>query len=324
MSLLDLAAGVESGGRAPLPARLWRYQAERFPLLRHGPLILVFSGAAVGYAAVQAGVPVRPAALPAATAVALLQFLLMRLADEFKDADDDRRWRPQRPVPRGLVSLAELAGLGVLAAALQLAVVLAAAPAALPLLAAVWGWFLLMSAEFFRPRWLRRRLGLYALSHLLIVPLLALLAMAQQGAPLWPLAPLLPFLLCTYACAFCIELARKTRPPAAEQPGVDTYSAHWGLRLALRIWLLSLLLSALAALAAGGLIGAQGPLLLLLAPLLLLSLRRVLPWLRGAAGPPAGLSPGREEPLEGITALWILAVYAGLGWWPWLAATLRP
>jgi 4-hydroxybenzoate polyprenyltransferase len=181
-----------------------------------------------------------------------------------------------------------------------------------------------MSAEFFRPRWLRRRLGLYALSHLLIVPLLALLAMAQQGAPLWPLAPLLPFLLCTYACAFCIELARKTRPPAAEQPGVDTYSAHWGLRLALRIWLLSLLLSALAALAAGGLIGAQGPLLLLLAPLLLLSLRRVLPWLRGAAGPPAGLSPGREEPLEGITALWILAVYAGLGWWPWLAATLRP
>ncbi|MFM7675762.1 MAG: UbiA family prenyltransferase [Synechococcus sp.] len=323
MNVLELVDGGERGGRAPLPARLWRYQAERFPLLRHGPLILVFSGAAVGYASVQAGMPVRPAALPAATAVVLLQFLLMRIADEFKDADDDRRWRPQRPVPRGLVSLTELAGLGVLAAALQLAVVLAVSPAALPLLAAVWGWFLLMSAEFFRPRWLRRHLGLYALSHLLIVPLLALLAMAQLGAPPQLLAPLLSFLLCTYACAFCLELARKTRPPAAEQPGVDTYSARWGLRSALRIWLLNLLLSALAALAAAGLISMQGP-LLLLAPLLLLSLGRVLPWLRGAASPSATVASGRDEPLEGLTALWILAVYGGLGWWPWLTAALQP
>jgi 4-hydroxybenzoate polyprenyltransferase len=305
--------GDRIGRRGPLALRLWRYQAERFPLGRHGPLILVFSGAAVGYAAVLTGQVPRPGAVLAATGVVLLQFLLMRIADEFKDADDDRRWRPQRPVPRGLVSLRELAGLGAVAACLQLAMVLSAAPAALPLLAAVWGWFLLMTAEFFRPRWLRRRLGIYALSHLLIVPLLALLAMAQQG-PLPPLAALPPFLLCTYACSLCLELARKTRPAAAEQPGVDTYSAHWGLRTALAIWLLALLMSALAAWAAAAAIQQPGP-LLLLGLLLLLSLARVAPWLAGTGSP----SAGQAEPLGGLTALWILAVYAGLGWWPWLA-----
>lgn len=318
MSALGVGVGEASGSgvgrRGRLALRLWRYQAERFPLGRHGPLILVFSGAAVGYAAALAGQPPRPGAVLAATALVLLQFLLMRIADEFKDADDDRRWRPQRPVPRGLVSLAELAGLGVLAACLQLGVVLSAAPAALPLLAAVWGWFLLMSAEFFRPRWLRRRLGLYALSHLLIVPLLALLAMTQQR-PLPPLAALAPFLLCTYACSLCLELARKTRPAAAEQPGVDTYSARWGLRTALAIWLLALLVSALAALAAAGAIRQSGPLLLVLGPLLLLNLARVAPWLSGTGSPPAE----RAEPLGTLTALWILAVYLGLGWWPWLA-----
>ena len=35
----------------PLPRRLWIYQAERFPLRRHGPLITVFCGAAALYGA---------------------------------------------------------------------------------------------------------------------------------------------------------------------------------------------------------------------------------------------------------------------------------
>ena len=305
-----------SGVSGRLLQRLWRYQEERFPLARHGPLILVFSGAAAGYAGQLSGRPPHPGAVAAATAVVLLQFLLMRVADEFKDDNDDRRWRPERPVPRGLVSLAELAGLGALAAALQLAVVVAAAPVALPLLAAVWGWFLLMGAEFFRPHWLRRHLGIYALSHLLIVPLLALLAMALQG-PL-PSRPgaLGAFLLCTYACSFGLELGRKTWPPEAERQGVDSYSARWGLGRALWIWWLSLVVSALAALVAAGAIGQLGAMGLLLGPLLAISLLRIAAWLQGTGRP----SPGRAEPLGGLSAMWILAVYGGLGWWPWLIA----
>lgn len=301
-----------AGARGPLLQRLWRYQAERFPLARHGPLILVFSGAALGYAGQLAARAPQPAVLAAATAVVLLQFLLMRVADEFKDDGDDRRWRPERPVPRGLVNLAELAVLGSVAAALQLILVLASAPAALPWLLVVWGWFLLMTAEFFRPAWLRHHLALYALSHLLIVPLLALLAMALLG----PLPPrpgaLAAFLLCTYACSWALELARKTWPPEAERPGVESYSSRWGLRPALVTWWLCLAASALAALVAAGWSGSVWVLVPLLAALLALSLL-----------PVAGRLWGGAQPLAGFTAAWILVVYGALGWWPWLVGSGR-
>ena len=55
---------------------------------------------------------------------ALLFFLQLRIADEFKDFEDDARYRPYRPVPRGLVTLRELAWVGVGAAAIQLALAL--------------------------------------------------------------------------------------------------------------------------------------------------------------------------------------------------------
>ena len=43
---------------------------------------------------------------------ALVFFFLLRVLDEHKDQDVDRRWRPELPVPRGLVSLAELRWIG--------------------------------------------------------------------------------------------------------------------------------------------------------------------------------------------------------------------
>ncbi|MFM7549516.1 MAG: hypothetical protein ACKO8I_11745 [Cyanobacteriota bacterium] len=299
---------------ALLARRLWLYQAVRFPLLRHGPLILVFSVGAVGYGARLAGEPPRAAALPVAFVVVLLQFLLMRIADEFKDDGDDRRWRPERAVPRGLVRLRELAGLALVALLLQLALVAALAPAALPWLAAVWGWFLLMGAEFFRRDWLRARPGLYALTHLPIVPLLALLAMRLQGWLPAPLARLLPFLACVYAGALLIELARKIQAPAAERPGVESYSAVWGFRPALAVWAITLLGSAALALAAAAAIGMEGAMVLMLAPLLAWACLQAEPWLAGRSCPSGRRA---EEPLAGVTSLWILATYLGLGWLPW-------
>jgi 4-hydroxybenzoate polyprenyltransferase len=303
--------------------RLWRYQEERFPLRRHGPLILVFSGAAVGYGARLAGVTPRPAALAGAFVVVLLQFLLMRIADEFKDADDDRRWRPERAVPRGLVSLRELAGLGLVAALLQLLAVAVVAPGALSLLAGLWGFFLLMSAEFFRRRWLRARPVLYGLSHLLIVPLQALLALRLQLVGPLPLMALAPFLACCYAGAMLIELARKIRWPAAERPGVETYSALWGFRPAAGFWLAALLLAAAMALVAAASIQRTAAVALVLGPLLVAALLRVAPWLTArplpAPGQPGTAAEPRatSEPLEALTAVWILATYLSLGWLPW-------
>lgn len=295
--------------------RFGQYLAERFPLQRHGPLILVFSAAAVSHGGRVSGQAVAPAAMLTATAVVLLQFLLMRCADDVKDLETDRRWRPQRPLPRGLLSLADLAALAAVAAALQWGLLLLVCPAALPLLALVWGWFLLMSAEFFCPGWLRQRLGLYALSHLLIVPLLALLAMAVALPPTalpWPLPlRLLPFLVCTYGAALGLELARKTWRPGAEPVGVESYSARWGWRGAVGVWLLALALAVAGAIAAAVLV-PQVSLPLLLTPPLLLILGRVWPWL----APVPVLPEGRAHPLAGPTNLWIVVLYLGLGWAP--------
>lgn len=304
-----------------LPRRLWQYQRERFPLARHGPLILVFAGGAVGYGAALSGTPPRPAVALLAVVVLLLHFLLMRLVDEFKDQDDDRRWRPERPVPRGLVRLRELAGLGLVAAGLQWGLVAVLAPLALPWLGAVWGWFALNGAEFFRRRWLRARPGLYALSHLPIVPLLALVALQPQIPGPLPLARLLPFLGCVYLGSLLIELARKIHALDQERPGVESYSAVWGFRPAVALWAVALLVSAALALVAAAAIDATVVLVPLLAPLLAVAAGRAGPWLVGRAPPRPrqGHAGEGNEPLASLTALWILATYAGLGGAPWVS-----
>src|SRR5688572_5095071 len=102
--------------------RWWVYQRERFPLLAHGPLIAAFSASAVSYSALLRG-ETRPAAVSYVVAflVSLGSFVQLRIADEFKDADEDARHRPYRPVPRGLVKLRELGAIGAVIAGGQLA-----------------------------------------------------------------------------------------------------------------------------------------------------------------------------------------------------------
>ena len=293
----------------PLLQRLWIYQAERFPLRRHGPLIAVFCGAACLYGGRLVGRMPPPASLLAAIGCAGAFFLLMRLADEGKDRHDDRRWRPYRPVPRGLVCLRELAWVGVAVVLLQGLLVWRVAPAAAPFLFLAWGWFALMGAEFFRPEWLRARPLLYTLSHMVIVPLIALLALAfslPAGSPLPPLFPLLWLLALCYLNGLAIEFARKIRPPALEEPGVDTWSGLWGEGPARGRWCLVLILSLPVALLAAGPVGAGWSTLLVLAPLLAWILCRParVPIASGA------------EPLAVPTALWTLATYLLLGWLP--------
>ena len=75
--------------------RWWIYQKERFPVAAHGPLILAFSACAVSYSALLSGGAVPPwPAYAVAFATCLLLFLQLRIADEFKHAGEDARWRP--------------------------------------------------------------------------------------------------------------------------------------------------------------------------------------------------------------------------------------
>ena len=128
--------------------RWWIYQKERFPLLGHGPLIAAFSACAVSFSALLRGAPA-PGWQMFLTAfgVCLLMFLQLRIADEFKDAGDDARWRPYRPVPRGLVTLGELRVLFIFAALVQTGLVLALEVRLMMVLAIAWSYLVLMSVE---------------------------------------------------------------------------------------------------------------------------------------------------------------------------------
>jgi 4-hydroxybenzoate polyprenyltransferase len=340
----------------PLPRRLWIYQAERFPLKRHGPLITVFCGAAALYGArLVGGSPSLPVLLGAILCSGAF-FLLMRIADEFKDRHDDQRCRPYRPVPRGLVSLQELALVALATALLQGLLVWRVAPDAWWLLLLTWGWFALMGVEFLVPLWLRARPLLYTLSHMVIVPLIALLALAMAVLPAGgtlPGAALLPLLALCYLNGLAIEFARKIRFPDQEEPGVETWSALWGLGPAQARWLVVLLLSLPLALVAAQPIRAVPLVLLLLAPLLAWIVLRFRPVGRARRRAPGGIQrpaemankaavivseatgaageaikavarvqSSRPEPLELPTALWTLATYLSLGWLPALLGGL--
>src|SRR5258705_11926241 len=92
-----------------------------------------------------------------AFATCFLFFLQLRIADEFKDFEEDSRYRPYRPVPRGLIKLRELGVVFVLAAAVQLFLALALNWELLLVLAGVWIYLALMSREFFVRDWLKAR-----------------------------------------------------------------------------------------------------------------------------------------------------------------------
>src|SRR5947207_1399464 len=96
--------------------RWWTYQRERFPVLVHGALIAAFSLSIVGYTVLVLGWSVLPIAAAAVAFVcSFLFFLQLRIADEYKDFDEDSRYRPDRPVPRRVVSFRELGALAALA-----------------------------------------------------------------------------------------------------------------------------------------------------------------------------------------------------------------
>lgn len=216
------------------PARLWRYQAERFPLANHGVLTLVFAAAACAFAAAFVGRTPSLVAIVMAAVAGLCQFALLRIADEHKDYETDKAHRPYRAVPRGLISLGELRLVGAVAAVVMLIVVAAAQSTGLALLTlALWAYFALMTVEFFAGAWLKRRPVIYLLSHMVITPLLALVMagfqLARDGIALTALPMLAPaFPLAILLLGVVLELGRKIRATNDEEPGVETYSALWG------------------------------------------------------------------------------------------------
>lgn len=289
-------------------SRWWTYQQERFPLAAHGPLIAAFSFCAVSYSRMLRGEPgLAPwPSLAVAFVTCVLFFLQLRIADEFKDIEEDTRFRPYRPVPRGLVKLRELGWLFVFGAAVQLAAALWLAPRMAILLLVPWVYLAAMSKEFFAREWLKARPITYLWTHMLIMPLVDFYATGCDWLALGGSAPggLGWFLAASFFNGIVIELGRKLRAPADEETGVPTYTALWGAKLAPLVWLAVVCVTAVCACQAAARIGFALPVAAILGALTLVAAWQVFAFRR---------APQNGKRFELLAGLWTLALYLSLG-----------
>jgi 4-hydroxybenzoate polyprenyltransferase len=186
-------------------------------------------------------------ALAALAAVAF--FLMLRVFDEHKDYAADCVAHPERVLQRGVITLRHLKLVGAAAIAVQFAVSLLY-DRGIGVVTSAWlvalVWSLLMAREFFIGAWLRPRLALYALSHMIAMPLAVhwMLRMGADGAalPAWGWA--LPAV--SYLTGSAFEIGRKLKAPEDERPDVDSYTRVFGTARA------PMVLAAVLTLAAAG------------------------------------------------------------------------
>lgn len=294
---------AETGAR-----RWWIYQNERFPVFAHGPLILAFSLCAVCFSSLLRGDGRFPEwqIIAVAFLSSFFSFLHLRLADEFKDIDEDSRYRPYRPVPRGLVTLRELGIVWVVTGMLQLALAVSLSIRLVPLLLVTWLYLGLMSREFYCREWLKSHPFTYMWTHMFIMPLIDFYAtscdwLTSSGHPpkglYW-------FVLVSFLNGFIIEIGRKIRSPGDEEAGVETYSALWGREGAVRAWLLAMALTGGVALIAASKIGFILPVAAILGCLFIGS---------AVIGARFLHDPKSGKAFEALAGLWTLCLYLLLG-----------
>jgi UbiA prenyltransferase family len=290
-----------------LRQRWWCYFGERFPLHQHGVLIGVFCLAVVAYARALDGSFGWPPAHPFAVAfvTSLLLFLQLRIFDEFKDFEEDARYRPYRAVPRGLVSLRELGWLWAITAAVQLALSITLGMTVLGMLMLAWAYSLLMAKEFFIRRWLKAHPVAYMGSHMVVIPLIVLHVAACAITALRVVD--LAWLGAASYASFCVfEIGRKIRAPADEREGVEMYSALWGTRRAVLAWLAVLVAAAVLATLAARSIGATKTMASTGTFIIILSAALCARFLRNPR-------TGGGRIFLGLSALWLVAAYGVLG-----------
>jgi 4-hydroxybenzoate polyprenyltransferase len=218
---------------SPYPRRLRAYLAERFPLLGHGILIVSYysSNQFLAKVLTEPGRPMHYDRYSLMGALVIFcVFFHLRVFDEHKDFADDSRHYPDRVLQRGIITLRDLRILGFIAIATELLLSSLRGLPALLALAATLGFSLLMLKEFFVRSWLKKHFLIYATSHMLIMPLMAL-TIFSFATGLYPWKAPGWFVLYAFVGFFVTfnwEVSRKIRAPEQEIDGVDSYTKIFG------------------------------------------------------------------------------------------------
>ncbi|MDH3232872.1 MAG: manganese transporter permease, partial [Alphaproteobacteria bacterium] len=148
----------------------------------------------------------------------------------------------------------------------------------------------------------------YLLSHMIVMPLIALFAAACEVPPReasWT-PGLLPLLALSLANGCVLEIGRKTWSPECEREGVETYSALWGYRRTAIVWLACVVAAAALTLWVGLVAGAIPPVLAVLAAPVVLCFLVARSFMR---------SPTKawQKRFEIASGLWVLVSYLIIG-----------
>lgn len=299
--------------------RLYIYQKERFPVFGHGLLVVAFSFSAVSYSRICRGaagfVDWKTFAIGIFTTVTL--FFLVRIFDEFKDAEDDAKYRKTLAVPRGLISFRELAALGIIATVAQIVLNLYFFPKMLLIYGVIIGYLLLMGKEFFIPGWLKKHQFWYITSHMFIIPLIDIYAsgldwlLAGVKAP----AGLFFFFAVSYMNGIVLEIGRKIRTPEQESEGVLTYTSMLGINTAIWLWVFMLIITLFLSIAASVFAGYGKTAFIVLGIIFVLCMIPAFLFLEKR-------TEKLSKTIEYASAFWTIAMYLTLGGGPMISKLL--
>jgi len=162
------------------------------------------------------------------------QFLLLRVLDEHKDYQADLIVHPERVLQKGLVNLKQLHFLGVIAFFITLATTAMVGqnqPEVYFTWAAMMVWTFLMAKEFFCSLWLKQKLILYSLSHMLVLPLMILWIFSLLKLQIGDSTDLLSFTLgLVFVNGMIYEVLRKMKGPDETHNLEDNFPKHYGLK----------------------------------------------------------------------------------------------
>jgi 4-hydroxybenzoate polyprenyltransferase len=299
----------------------WIYQQERFPLVKNGLSMAIFSSSTVSHSLLLRSIWLPPdvdeinlsviQALGSVIIAFIVLFLFavqLRVVGELRDYQDNSRFHPNYPVQRGLITLRELGIVAIAAGFVQLGLTVALNLPLVLLLVLVWGYLGLLSQNFFLPPALKLNLLLDRVISILVMPLIALYGTACDWLTAGAAMPngLFWFLAVSFFAGIAIEIGRNIRAPRDERPGEKTYTSLWGRQKAVMAWLGMTWLTFLATLLSGLYIHFALPIFLV--QLLLLTVAVFIAW-RFMSKP---ISDWAKK-FELVSGVWAIAIYLALG-----------
>jgi len=209
---------------------------ERFPLGTHLPMIVSFTLANV-CVGLQSDQSIRDYLFPICISLVLTFsfFFRLRLFDEIKDVEVDKRINPTRPLARGLLSVKEVKRMLALLVLFELGFTLYLGISVFYIQLVAIAYSLLMYNEFLIGMWLRPHLTLYAVLHTAVAFLIGICIQSQVLQLKYTDigSELILFGLVNWSMFNIFEFARKTFTPDEEVSHHDSYSKLYGLNGAL-------------------------------------------------------------------------------------------